>query len=279
MRKNIVRMASLAALVFSTALVGCDGKKGGEGNKGEADYPLYSSIDHQKAIGAKLKVEKLGFSDKVKDVTKEEFMGNTTLKELYMGDMVNIAEGGFKNCTALEQVHMSGTVDVINDYAFEGCTSLKAIEGDIRTVGLGTFKGCTALEKFHAKDNTYWIRDEAFAGCTNLKTVIMGMTLSKFEDGAFKDCPNIEEISVPSDWRRHMFSVYKDMKNLKKVYLLVMEHFPFPESGAEFPAEQVDLYVPDALIAQYKADATWSKFKSILPLSESQYFKADGWSK
>ncbi len=278
MRKNIVKTAALAALVLSTSLVGCESKKTGEGGQ-EADYPLYSSIDHQKAIGAKLKVEKLGFSDKVKDVTKEEFMGNTTLKELYMNDMVNIAEGGFKNCTALEQVHMSGTVDVINDYAFEGCTSLKAIDGDIRTVGLGSFKGCTALESFRAKDNTYWIRDEAFAGCTSLKTVIMGMTLSKFEDGAFKDCPNIEEISVPSDWRRHMFSVYKDMKNLKKVYLLVMEHFPFPESGAEFPAEQVDLYVPDALLAQYKADATWSKFKSILPLSESQYFKADGWSK
>lgn len=276
--KKILKCTALVALVLGMGLTACDSKSKSGGGK-KADYPLYSSKDHANKIGAQLKVEVLGFSDKVMDVTKGEFAGNTTLKELHFGKMVNIAEEAFKGCTSLERIHMSQTVDVINDYAFEGCIALKSLDGDIRTIGLGAFKGCTALDSVRTRDNIYWVREGAFEGCTNLKSVLMGMTLSKYEDGAFKDCPNIEEISVPSAWRRHMFNEYKDMKNLKKVYLLVMEHYAFPADSKAFPAGQVDLYVPDALLEQYKNDASWARFKSILPLSQSAYYKADGWSK
>lgn len=269
----------MSLLVMTTVFCACDSKKSTDSQGNKVDYPLYSSTDHQNKIGSKLKVEKLGFSAKVQDISQEEFAGNTTLKEIFLGKMVNIAEGAFRGCTALEQVHMSQIIDVINDGAFEGCTALKAIDGDIRTVGLGTFKGCSALETFRTKDNIYWVREGAFENCSSLKKVILGMTMSKYEDGAFKNCPNIEEISIPSDWRRHMFAEYKDMKKLKKVYLLVMEYFNYPDNGKDFPAEQVDLYVPDALISRFQTADSWKRFKNILPLSQSQYYKETGWSK
>jgi len=286
MKKHFGRWTAVLALVCAAGLVSCNEKK--EEKQADADgkpvleipKDLYRYTSADQANKKTVTAEKLGFSKNVKTVVKEEFKDNKSIKELYLLDgFAHVSEYGFAGCTELEKLVMTGTIDVLNDHAFEGCSKLKGVDGDIRTIGLSTFKGCTSLEYLRTTDNLYWIRDEAFAGCTNLKSIILGTTLVKFEDGAFKDCPNVEEVSVPSDFRRHMFNVYKDMKKVNKVYLLVMECYPFPENSKDFPCEQVDLYVPDNLVEQYKANETWKRFKSILPLSQSAYYTAEGWRK
>lgn len=287
MKKHFFGWTAVIALLCTAGLVSCNEKK--EEKQAVADgKPVveipkdlyrYTAADQANKKG-NMAVEKLGFSKKLNATNKEEFKGNKSIKELYLLDgFGHVAESSFEGCTELEKLVMTGTIDVLNDHAFEGCTKLKGVDGDIRTIGLATFKGCTSLEYLRTTDNLYWVRDESFAGCTNLKSIILGTTLVKFEDGAFKDCPNVEEVSIPSDFRRHMFNVYKDMKKLNKVYLLVMECYPFPENLKDFPCEQVDLYVPDNLVAQYKENESWKRFKSILPLSQSQYYTAEGWRK
>ncbi|MCD8304093.1 MAG: leucine-rich repeat domain-containing protein [Prevotellaceae bacterium] len=286
MKSSMFKLTAVAALLCAATLLSCSGKKASktvtsqDGTSVELPSDLYLYTNAARANKAKVNKEHLGFKQDVKDVKEHEFENNQSIKEVYLIDgFVHISPYGFAGCTNLEKLVTTGTVDVINDYAFEGCTSLKYLDSDVRAIGVSAFAGCTSLEYVHTKDNFYQLRDSAFLGCTSLKSVIMGMTLVKFEDEAFKDCPNIEEISVPNDYKLHMFNVYQSMPKLQKVYLLVMEYYDFPANSKDFPCEQVDLYVPDALLAQYQGSESWSRFKSIKPLSETEYYTAEGFSK
>lgn len=52
--------------------------------------------------------------------------GCSSLKDITIPDSVTfIAEGNFSNCTALETITISGNVNLIGLWAFEGCTQLK----------------------------------------------------------------------------------------------------------------------------------------------------------
>ncbi len=286
MKSKMNKWTAVAAVALATAFFSCSGNKAAktatsaDGTTINLPTDIHYYTSGERKAKKKITAEALSFKPDVQDVKEHEFENNKSIKELYiLNRCVNIAPYGFAGCTNLERIVSTATIDVVNDNAFEGCTALQAVENDIRTIGLSSFAGCTSIERFISTDNIYWVRDSAFLGCTNLKSVILGITLTKFEDTAFEDCPNIEEISVPNDWRRHMFNVYKDMPNLKKVYLLSMEHYKFPDNSKDFNCEQVDLYVPDMFLDSFKNDESWSRFKSILPLSQTEYFTAEGYRK
>ncbi len=284
MKINVNKLPLLLLVAASAALFSCSGKKqktttvtSTDGATVEIPADIYNYTTADRANKKKVAVEKLGFKSNVKDVKDHEFEGNQSLKELYLlNGFVHVSPYGFAGCTNLEKIVSTGTVDVLNDFSFQGCSSLKALDMNVRTVGLSTFQGCTSLEYFHSGDDLYWVRDSAFADCKNLKSVIMGIALNKFEDAAFAGCTEIEEISVPNDWKLHMFNVYKDMPKLQKVYLLTMEYYEFPANSIDFPCEQVDLYVPDSFLDKFKESTSWTRFKSILPLSQSAYFTEMG---
>ncbi len=289
-KTTILILTAVAAttMVCTTALTSCSGKQetatAADGTTIELPSDIHYYTAGERKAGKKPTSEVLGFrlvpknmKDGKMDVKEHEFEGNTHIREIYMTDpCTNIAPYAFAGCTNLQQLVSTATIDVINDNAFEGCSSLGALESDVRTIGLSSFAGCTSMERFIATDNLYWVRDSAFLNCTSLKSVIMGIALSKFEDTAFEGCTAVEEISIPSAWKLHMFNVYKSMPNIQRVYLLTMEPFGFPESSKDFPCEQVDLYVPDAFLQNFKEDASWARFKSIVPLSQSQYFTETG---
>ncbi len=287
MKSKTNKLTAVVALACAATLFSCSGGKkqaqsvtAADGTTVEIPGDIYNYTNADRQNKKKVNVEHLGFKSNVKDVKEHEFENNQSIKEVYLLDgFVHVANYAFAGCTNLQKLVTTGTIDVLNDNAFQGCTSLEGLDSDVRTIGLSTFQGCSSLEYFRSRDNLYWVRDSAFADCTNLKSVIMGITLAKFEDAAFANCPNIEEISVPNDYKLHMFNVYKDMQKLQKVYLLVMEYFDFPEASKDFPCEQVDLYVPDAYLEQYKAADSWSRFKQILPLSQSEYYTDQGFTK
>ncbi len=290
MKMNINNMFSKVAMsALVCAMLASCGKSGDakseasseDGNSIPKDVVFLSVKDHNARVGSSLNVEKLGYNAKVKDATDGEFEGNKFLKEIYFTDeFMNVGVGAFKDCQNLEKIQNTGIIQVINDNAFENCVKLTSVKGDVRTFGVDAFKGCTALESVITSDDIYWVREGAFSNCPNLKTVILGMPMSKYDEGgAFEGSPNIEEISIPAAWSKAMFGKLKDLKNLKKVYLLSSEHYAFPASGSEFVAENADLYVPDALLESFKSDDSWGRFKSILPLSQSTYFDEIGWRK
>ena len=222
--------------------------------------------------------EKMGFGSQIQSINTEEFKDNKSIKEVWVSPKIkHIANYAFAGCTALEKIHFQGDMPVINDEAFKGCTALKSLNVDVYTIGLNTFSGCTSLETARFGEHIYWIREGAFEGCTKLKSILMAITMNKLEDGAFEGCTAIEEFSVPNDFKNRMFGLIPSASKWKKIYLLSTEFYPMPKNCT--PNNGCTLYVPDAFLAQFQADAEWQKFGSIEPLSKSKYFTAEGFLK
>ena len=221
---------------------------------------------------------KVLISKKLLSINTNEFSGNTTMEEIWIGEQVqHIAAGAFNGCTNLKKIHLAGDLPVINDGAFTGCTSLEELKGDVYTVGVDGFKGCTSLKSVVLGEHTYWIRVGSFEGCKNLKRLILGDTMSKLEDGAFEGCSSMEELSIPNDFKNRMFGMFPNPEKLRKVYLLTTEFYPLPKNCQ--PNKECTLYVPDAFLSQFQADEQWNQFGSIQPMSKSKYYTAEGYLK
>ena len=287
MKKNIflASMALCMTLALGFSVSSCEKKsqkstvtvKKSEASEAPKDIFFYTS-KHRKDKYVPTE-EHMGFGSNILDISEEEFKDNKNLKEVWFGPQIeHVANYAFAGCTSLEKVHFQGEVKVINDEAFLGCSALKNLKVDVYTIGLNAFKDCTSLESARFGEHIWWIREGAFANCTKLKSVLMGITMKKMEDGAFDGCTNLEEFSVPNDFKNRMFGIVSaSAAKWKKVYLLSTEYFPLPKNCT--PNSGCTLYVPDAFLAQYQADAGWQKFGSVEPLSKSKYFTAEGFWK
>jgi len=222
--------------------------------------------------------EKLGFGSQIKSINPNEFKDNKNIREVWVAPQIqHIAEGAFAGCTSLEKLHFQGTVAVINDDAFNGCTALKDLYVDAYTIGLDAFFECKSLETVRFGEHIWWIRDGAFAYCPKLRSVLMGITMEKLEFGAFEGSKNIEEFSIPNDFKNSMFGHVPSAPKWKKIYLLSTEYYHMPKNCT--PNKDCTLYVPDAFLDKFRADADWMKFGSIEPLSKSRYYTAEGFWK
>lgn len=223
--------------------------------------------------------EKMGFGSTIQSINDSEFAGNKSIKEVWIAPQIqHIVNKAFYGCTSLEKVHFQGEIPVINDQAFEGCTALKNLRVDAYTIGVDAFKDCSSLETARFGEHIWWLRVGAFENCKKLKSVLMGIAMKKIDDGAFTGCTGLEEFSVPNDFKNRMFGlVSESAAKWKKVYLLSTEYYPVPKNCT--PNANCTLYVPDAFLAQFQADAEWQKFGAIEPLSKSKYFTAEGFWK
>lgn len=223
--------------------------------------------------------EKMGFGSTIQSINESEFEGNTSIKEVWIAPQIqHIVNKAFAGCTSLEKIHFQGEIPVINDGAFEGCTALKNLNVDAYTIGVDAFKDCSSLETARFGEHIWWLRVGAFENCKKLRSVLMGITMKKIDDGAFAGCTGIEEFTVPNDFKNRMFGlVSESAPKWKQVYLLSTEFYPMPKNCT--PNGKSTLYVPDAFLAQFQADAEWQKFGSIEPLSKSKYFTAEGFWK
>lgn len=222
--------------------------------------------------------EKMGFGSTIQSINDGEFKDNKSLKEVWIAPQIkHIVNHAFEGCTSLEKVHFQGEMPVINDDAFNGCSALKSLNVDVYTIGIDAFRGCTSLETARFGEHIYWIRNGAFGGCGKLRSVLMAITMQKLEDEAFEGCTSIEEFSIPNDFKNRMFGLVPSASKWKKIYLLSTEYYAMPKNCT--PQKGCTLYVPDAFLAQFQADADWSQFGSIQPLSKSKYFTAEGFLK
>lgn len=104
----------------------------------------------------------------------------------------------FFGCKNLETVKLPDSVNIIDDYAFSECTSLKNINLEkIGSIGPSTFAK-TALEKI-----TLTVMEtgpRAFAECENLKEAdLSGIASGKINSRLFFECKNLSKVSLPKE--------------------------------------------------------------------------------
>lgn len=114
----------------------------------------------------------------VKYIYSFAFGGCSNLTTVKMSDsLVSMADGAFKNCTALTDIDLS-------------MKSMKYIDHEV-------FRGCTNLKTIKFGKNIVFIRERAFFECTSLEEAILPEKLQEIGEYAFMNCTSLQKIRIP----------------------------------------------------------------------------------
>lgn len=286
--KTLLAAVCLGSMTYG--LSSCSSNKSGDADKQGANTESLEGFDKvpmkgkEVATGAfagNANLKRIRVPENITVIRTEAFSKCPNLKEVVLPDgLQSIDVRGFADCPALESVTFPKGLKIICDQSFENCPSLKkvALPEKCYCIGISAFEGASNLTDIEFTPALELVYERAFANCTSLKQVLMPATVQKVDTSAFRGCTNVEELAIPQALRYNIFEMFRDAKNLKKLYVLSLEPYNFPKANpiAGFPNKECSVYVPDAQVEDYRARATWAGFKEILPLSESGLYDSMG---
>lgn len=129
------------------------------------------------------------------------FVAGKLGKTLKVGnDTKRIAKEAFKNCEKIETVAFPASLLEIQDYAFDGCASIKSLKfaNGIERIARAAFRNCKKIEKLEFPTLLTEIQDYAFQGCTAVKELKFENGIKRIGMGAFQGCEKIESLEFPS---------------------------------------------------------------------------------
>ncbi len=295
MKKNFMKGLTLGVMACAAfVMVSCGEKKAAEADSAEAttetekadpnarkalEKPadLYMIPDDKVAPGMNLDKANIGLTT---EPAGEMLKDNKALENIYfLGKIGIINTSAFQGCTNLKNIYSDNEILVFGDYSFQGCTSLTTLDANTYTIGEHAFEGCTSLQTVKLANLPQMdIREKAFAGCTALKTVLLGLEEDQIKEDAFDGCTALEELAVPYNRKDNIYAIVSGSKNIKKLFILTPAFYPYPSKTAAkaFNKAQCEVYIPDALMDEFKMDPNWTAFKAMKPLSESGYYDAKG---
>ncbi len=134
-------------------------------------------------------------------------VGKTDTEFIVPEGVCNIGSYAFYGCAALVSVNLPATLVGIDECGFRACTSLSEIwmtGTAVNRVGKWAFEDCTSLTRVELSSGTDVIGEGAFEGCSALKHIVIPESVSVIESEAFLDCPNLtvycEAAEQPAGW-------------------------------------------------------------------------------
>ena len=98
----------------------------------------------------------------------------------------------------IREIIIPGSVTIIGEHAFSGCTSLTnaIIPGSVTIIGEGAFHGCTSLTNAIIPGSVTIIGESAFYECTSLTNAIIPGSVTIIGESAFYRCTSLASIEV-----------------------------------------------------------------------------------
>lgn len=132
----------------------------------------------------------------VLEIADYAFLNNTAIENISFSNAKSIdviGEFSFAGCTSLKSVNIPSTLDKIGFASFMGCTSLTDINisSNISVINGQVFQNCTSLTEFTVPNSVGTISDFSFAGCTSLEKVVIPKTVKNISDKAFLNCDKL----------------------------------------------------------------------------------------
>ena len=116
--------------------------------------------------------------------------------------VTDIGSKAFYNCSSIESVFISSTVEIIGSQAFFGCDQLKSV----------------TIEE---NNNLFLIDEKAFSSCKNLAniTIPQGVTPLEIRYYTFGDCESLETIVLPDTMYSISLEAFFNCKSLKTIVI------------------------------------------------------------
>lgn len=112
-----------------------------------------------------------------------------TIKEIaYYG----VSGGAFLECTSLEEIVLSDSLQLIGSYAFYRCTSLSIIDipNTVNTIGESAFSFCTSIDTLVIPESVTTVGSNAFSGWTADQTIYVPFSEDNIPSGWVTDWYN-----------------------------------------------------------------------------------------
>ena len=226
----------------------------------ENGNPIYDSRDNCNAI--------------IETASNNLFKGcvNTTIPNT----ITSIGDYAFDNVFIFRSdnpasIVIPNSVKSIGNAAFRYCTTLASVvlsEG-LTSIGQFAFYGCYDLASITLPNSMTDIGDYAFSHCSSFKSVVIPDGVTSVGNSSFNSCSDLEFLTIGSGVQTFGWNVFEGTYALKTVICKIVEvpSVQFYFSGTVFA--DATLYVPAESIEAYKADYTWGKFGTILPLDQA----------
>lgn len=154
-------------------------------------------------------------------IVSNEYVGSRGIIA-FDGDVTQIGESAFENCTTLTGITIPGTVTSIGDHAFDGCSNLGSdntptnltqmlhamspfrsgetsivIPNSVTSIGDYAFQNCTSLTSITIPDTVTSIGEGTFSGCNNLSDIDIPDSVTALGNKAFSGCNGLTSIVIP----------------------------------------------------------------------------------
>ena len=216
-------------------------------------------------------------TDREEQIYANEFYGCTNLYYVLIGNGAqSIGDYAFDNVFIFRSdnpasIVIPNSVKSIGNAAFRYCTKLVSValpEG-LTSIGQFAFYGCYDLASITLPNSMKDIGDYAFYSCQSLKSVVIPDGVTSVGNCSFYSCLDLESLTIGSGVQTFGWNAFENTYALKTVICKIVEvpNVQFYFSGTVFA--DATLYVPAESIEAYKADYTWGKFGTILPLDQA----------
>ncbi len=113
---------------------------------------------------------------------------------------VVLAERLLEDQGAIKAIYLPDTVQIIGDYAFNGCTNLHSVNGgkEVKDIGGLAFGGTVSLEKIYLQADKVSLEILSFLSCNSLKEIIFEGKNIDFAGLDFYGCSQVELLVLPS---------------------------------------------------------------------------------
>lgn len=169
------------------------------------------------------------------------FFGCSNLLSVNLPSLTTLGGNDFYNCTSLTSVNLPLLTTLASGSNFINCSSLTSINLPLLTVLYsGVFDGCSSLTSISIPNVTGKISVFAFQQCSQLPMIEFLKPVS-FDYGVFDSCSSLKTLILRANQVCALDSVY------------VFDGSPFASGGTGGT-----VYVPQALISNYRSASVWS---------------------
>lgn len=187
--------------------------------------------------------------------------------------VTSVSEWAFAFCTSLSSINLPNSITGITPHLFEGCSGLTSVSipNSVTSIGGSAFFSCSDLTSVTIPNSVTYIGEDAFYGCQSLTTVTLPNSISEINDDTFSYCINLDTVIIPMNVTK-IGSAFRACWALSNVFCLAEK---VPETTSQsFNIPDLDnnttLHVPVNSIDQYKSAYQWSKFDTIVALTDEE---------
>lgn len=134
----------------------------------------------------------------VTHILNHAFSQNDTLLAVdFSSDVIRVSNSAFSQCSQLKEINLGNTVE-LGTYSFAGCWELEYLEipSSVEFIENNAFFDCTALETVIIDEGLQLIQAEAFAGCPALSFVQLPESLVHMDPTIFNNTSESLVLSV-----------------------------------------------------------------------------------